>query len=402
VVAMSLSRQTGEPWRVALIAGALTQDGAEKQLMYWVDALSAANIAVEVYSLTHGEFYESVLRKKGVEAIWIGRFAHPLIRTIVLLRLLSRFRPHVIQSVHSFTNLYAALAGRWYGTPSIGALRSSVAHMRRANGLWAGSLLTAPTILVSNSETAVNELLRLDLCDPTRVLLLPNVIALGTSPLPASTGRREPVQGVNSHPRITAMFVGRLIATKRLDCFLRALAVARKQVPELSGVIVGDGPERRHMEALSEQLAIPPSNVTFAGHCNNVPPLLSEADMLVSCSDDEGSPNVVLEAMAARLPVITTPAGDAALFVRDGITGYLVPFGDVDAIVDRMIRLAADPQLRDRLGEAGRRYVEHHHAGDHLAERLVGLYEKACSRAYLGCARLIMKLSGELVRALNV
>ena len=89
---------------------------------------------------------------------------------------------------------------------------------------------------------------------------------------------------------------------------------------------------------------------------------------------------MVMEAMAARRPVVTTPAGDAGLLVEDGVSGYVVPFDDVEAMADRIARLAKSHELRRRFGEAGRRRVENVHNYDGLAGRLISIYELIAGR----------------------
>jgi glycosyltransferase involved in cell wall biosynthesis len=96
--------------------------------------------------------------------------------------------------------------------------------------------------------------------------------------------------------------------------------------------------------------------------------------MLVVSSDHEGFPNVVLEAMAARLPVVTTPAGDAGVVVRDCVTGYVVPFNDTEAMASRMVQLAKSADLRRRFGAGGREQVEQHYSFENLADRILSIY----------------------------
>jgi glycosyltransferase involved in cell wall biosynthesis len=96
--------------------------------------------------------------------------------------------------------------------------------------------------------------------------------------------------------------------------------------------------------------------------------------MLTLCSDNEGFPNVLLEAMAARLPVITTPAGDCGRVIEDSVTGYVVPFGDVKALSDRMVILGKDLEIRKQFGEAGRKRVEQEYSFDQLAAKLIHTY----------------------------
>jgi Glycosyl transferases group 1 len=93
-------------------------------------------------------------------------------------------------------------------------------------------------------------------------------------------------------------------------------------------------------------------------------------------SDYEGFPNVVLEAMAARLPVISTPAGDAGLIVQDGLTGYVVEYDDINKMAERMIQLARSAALRRSLGEAGRRRVEQEYSHESLTVCLAGVFHR--------------------------
>jgi len=96
-------------------------------------ALLEAAVAVRLYCLRKGEFYEAQFRSMGIPVVWVGRFGNPLLRVVTLILTMSRIRPHVIQSAHSFANLYAALAGRAPGAVSLGALRSTLRYSWEAN-----------------------------------------------------------------------------------------------------------------------------------------------------------------------------------------------------------------------------------------------------------------------------
>jgi glycosyltransferase involved in cell wall biosynthesis len=172
----------------------------------------------------------------------------------------------------------------------------------------------------------------------------------------------------------TAIAVCRLVPMKRLDRFVHALARARQDVPSLKGIIVGDGPERAPLQALAKSIDGLNGSLRFVGRSDEVPTLMRRAHMLVLSSDHEGFPNVVLEAMSAALPVVATPAGDVTRVVTDGETGYVVPFGDIDAMAARMVRLATSPALRKRLGQAGRARVEQSYSFGPLGERLLAIY----------------------------
>jgi glycosyltransferase involved in cell wall biosynthesis len=161
-------------------------------------------------------------------------------------------------------------------------------------------------------------------------------------------------------------------------------------VPAVFGVLIGTGPEHERLQAVAQQLGLGPSGVAFLGMRDDVPRLLRAADLLLVTSDHEGFPNAILEAMAVELPVITTPAGDAGLVVKDDVTGYVVPFDDVDQIGERVVRLARSPELRRSFGRAGRLRVEQSYSSEQLAASLLGIYRSiAAARGHEGLLRLI-------------
>src|SRR5690606_29768369 len=129
----------------------------------------------------------------------------------------------------------------------------------------------------------------------------------------------------------------------------------RREIPSMSGLLAGTGPERERLEAQAGRLALDPAALRMPGHLPDITAELGRDAILVLTSDHEGLPNVLLEAMAAGLPVVTTPAGDAASVIRDGETGYVVGFDDEEALVARLLELARSPSLRRKFGEAGRR-----------------------------------------------
>lgn len=370
---MTQAKSPPGPLRVALLAGALGQGGAEKQLVYCARALVAAGAEVRLFSLTREEACEGPLRRLGLQPIWAGPFESPFLRLIALGKQLRPFRPHVVQSFHGFTNLYVGLLGRWLGAISLGGLRTTLPHFQQANGVWTPWLLRAPAGLVVNSHALRQEIVDRGYLPLRRTFLLPNVVDLAEFDRLARPTER-PVHADSGC--CLAIFVGRLVPEKRGDRFLRALAAACHRGASVTGLVVGDGPERRSLEALGRTLGLSPGQVTFLGARADIPALLAQADMLVSCSDHEGMPNVVLEAMAARLPIIATPAGDLGMVVVDGVNGFVVPFDDVERMGERIAGLAASPDLRQRLGASGRQLVQQVYSVHGLGGRLLSIYRQ--------------------------
>jgi glycosyltransferase involved in cell wall biosynthesis len=364
-----------EHLRVALVAGQLIQGGAEKQLVYAARALHQASIEVRIYSLTRGDFYESALQAMGLQTIWIGRFSNPLLRLAILAEALSRYRPHILQSASFFTNLYPVISGHLWHAMAIGAIRVDTRSEVDANGKWGQWLLHMPPVLLTNSYAGKHNAEALGI-KSDKIRVLPNVIDLAEFDEHVSHGVAQPVR----IERPTIVAIGRLVPEKRLDKYLKALALARREICTLKGLLIGDGPERARLESLANDLGLLPDGLLFLGRRTDVPALLCQTNMLVLSSDHEGFPNVLLEAMAARLPVITTPAGDAGAVVQDGVTGYVVPFDDVEGMAERIIRLAKSPALCFQLGSAGRQRVEQLYSFDGMAEHLLSIYRSIAER----------------------
>jgi glycosyltransferase involved in cell wall biosynthesis len=250
---------------------------------------------------------------------------------------------------------------------TIGAMRNDARYELVDNGRWGPLLLRAPSMLIANSHAAVEGAVEVGV-PASKLRFLANVIDVAEFDARMTTPVRD-----NGEGRPVVIAVGRLVAAKRFDRFLTALALARKAAPTLRGWLVGDGPERERLEQKAAALGLA-DNLEFKGARDDVPALMRQADVLALSSDHEGFPNVVLEAMTAGLPVVATPAGDAGRIVQEDVTGYVVPFEDVSAMAERLVRLTRCAALRQRLGAAARRCVERQYSYDVLADNLFCLY----------------------------
>lgn len=362
--------QRDEPLRVAFLAGSLHQGGAEKQFLYMLEALRQCGVTIQVCTITRGEHYEAELLRKGFQPHWIGQSRNPFMRTLRLANALRPFRPHLIQSTHVFSNLYAALAARLMNTISIGSIRNDGDNEIRSLGAWGPWMVRLPSAVIANSHAAQSNLSNFGAA-PEKVHVLNNVIDLE-----AFQQQINPAQIQKTTGKVTVIAVGRLVKNKRFERYLQVLASARKQVDNLTGLLVGDGPERPNLEALARDLGLIPNGLTFLGRRDDIPTLLSGADILMLTSQHEGFPNIIMEAMAARLPVIATPAGDSAVIVQEGLTGHIHDFEDIQGMADRLVELALSPAKRNALGENGFKLVSQKYNFAALGNQLLSIYQK--------------------------
>ena len=178
------------------------------------------------------------------------------------------------------------------------------------------------------------------------------------------------------------LFVGRLAAVKGVPVLLDAFARVLKDHPDAELTLVGDGPERPRIEARARALGCDHA-VRFAGYLSQdeVTAELARADLFALPSFAEGVPVVLMEAMASRLPVVATRLAGIPELVEDGVSGRVVPPGDSAALAAALAELLSDPDLRARMGTAGRAKVEAEYDMAGEAARLAVLFRGAAGEA---------------------
>jgi glycosyltransferase involved in cell wall biosynthesis len=187
------------------------------------------------------------------------------------------------------------------------------------------------------------------------------------------------------------MLVGlacRLAPEKGVDLFLQMACGVLAELPNTRFVIAGDGPERAKLEVLIGKMGLG-ARVDLLGRCEDMPRFFASIDILVSPSRSEGLPMVLLEAMAARLPIVATAVGAVPSVVQDNLTGLLVPASDVSSLARGVIRLLSDRVLRREIGDAAQALI----AQEFSAERMTAEYSQLYQEIVPGSHPLISSLS---------
>jgi glycosyltransferase involved in cell wall biosynthesis len=227
--------------------------------------------------------------------------------------------------------------------------------MRIYNQLDRWSLPAADRVLTS-SFAFIKELERSNVrCSRIHVQHMP---IRPFEPVPQErTFRLRRKLGLDSRTRVL-LSVGRLSQEKGHANLVRALPKMQKLAGSmpLHLVLVGEGPERSRIEELCRSLGLT-SAVTLTGQQNDVNPYYAIADVFVLPSDSEGSPNVLLEAMAAGVPVVATAVGGIPEFLLGGRDALLVKKHDITGLASATVQLLNDQALRDRLVPLAREIV---------------------------------------------
>lgn len=197
-----------------------------------------------------------------------------------------------------------------------------------------------------------------------------DVVRNAIDPAPFARPRDLALKRTLAGDRALVLSVGRLDPQKGH----RDLLAAATEIPEAVFAIAGDGPERGELERAAERLGLH-ERVRFLGARLDIPELLAASDVFVLPSLYEGLPIALLEAMAAGRPVVATKIGGTDEVVSDGISGLLVPPRDPAAIASAVQRLLDDPQLQERLADAGRAAVTQAFSAGDMVRRVTDLYD---------------------------
>ncbi|MDR3635813.1 MAG: glycosyltransferase [Isosphaeraceae bacterium] len=351
----------------------LDRSGAEKQMVLLATGLPRDRFRVEAAALTRLGPLEAELRASGVPVTLIGKRAK--LDPIALLRLTRWMRDKrfdVVQTWIFAANTYGRIAAHWAHVPVVVTAEMAVDLWKGRRDLAVDRRLAHWCDRVVGNSRAVADFYRRVGVPEDRLTVIPSGIA-DEEPPHIDPARVRTEVGVPPDAPL-ALFAGRLAPQKGVDDLIAALDLLQHVRPDLHTLIVGDGPLREQLEATVRAFQLN-DRVHFLGHRDDVPRLLAAADVLVLPSLYEGLPNVVLEAMRFRKPVVATAAPGTTEVVADGETGLLVPLRDRPALAQAIRRVVADPTLARQLGEAGRARVEAEFRAETMVARFAELYD---------------------------
>ena len=364
--------------RIGLAIETDAPGGAETMLLHLARELGRAGHHVVAFGPAGGPGWLTArLRELGVERELIE--AHGYRHTTRIVRdLAGRLRRHRLDVLHSHEfamSVFGAMAARLAGCRHVITMHGSTyfaEHPRRLAALRLAAALSDHTVAVSRSLRAgLAEQLRMS---PHAVRFVPN----GVQGTPGSGDGVKQELGL-APDDVLVLAVGSLYPVKGHAVLIDAVAgmepAARPFV-----AIAGSGFEEDNLRGRIEARGVQ-DRVRLLGYRADVPDLLAAADIYVMPSLSEGMPMAMIEAMLAARPVLASDTGGIGELISGPELGMLVPPGDPAALRRGILKLAGDPALRARLGEAGRRRAEADFTATAMAERYVRLYEDGAGAA---------------------
>jgi glycosyltransferase involved in cell wall biosynthesis/peptidoglycan/xylan/chitin deacetylase (PgdA/CDA1 family) len=294
----------------------------------------------------------------------------------------------VLHTCELYSNIFGLPGGALASVPARIGSRRGFVETPGLQVLQRASYAAAHRI-VANSQAAAQRLRREGVAND-KIVLIPN----GIDPTVFATRQYSP------RPRRIAM-VACLREEKRIDVLISAAPQILARFPDASFLIVGDGTCRESLVALTKRLGVE-NRFSFLGHRDDVPAVLTQADVFVLPSRSEAFPNSVIEAMASGLPVVASNVGGIPELVAEGQTGHLVPPGNPGALAGALNGLLDDPERCAEFGRAGRIKIEQNYSFDRMVEQIETLYvtelERARTRRVGGQHRVKRTVKGALMK----
>jgi len=334
--------------KVTFLVGTLASGGAERQLFYMLQCLKNKEADIKVLCLTKGEHYEKKILGLGVPVIWVGRSQLRPVRLMRIFFEIVKVRPDIFQSLHSYTNIYSGTVSRLLKIKSIASIRCDfISEVFTQDKIFRLIGLYLSNRIVANSKNALLNAANHGFAEK-KLYYLPNVV---------DTNYFKPLIEDTNRDTINILSVGRLEKQKRNDRIIEILSELKKRGIKYKAKIVGAGELENELKKQANNLGLLPNLLEFIEFTSDVLKFYQWANVFLHTPDFEGTPNVVMEAMACGLPIVTTNVGDTQELVDDGITGFLFELDNTAGMVNALKRIANDQHIRKTMGQSARESI---------------------------------------------
>jgi len=381
--------------KILFVISSLEIGGAEKQMVALLSHLKKRGYSCYVFVLqTNGPLIK-YLTDLDIPIYFGGLKKRDISRTpwklIIaqwkLIRLLQQLKPHVLHSFLPLVTFMGALAGRLMRIPLVITSRRALGtHQNRFKILYPIDLAAnhLSHLITVNSQAVWNDVVYREHLNPKKLVLIYNgvdVTLYETASLRRSELRKK--MGITPWQKIVTVIANLIPYKGHLD-FLKAAQIVVSQIPNAIFWLVG---EDRGIQKDLKQTALGLGiyhRVNLLGRRNDIPDILAVSDLSVLPSHEEGFSNVILESMAAGLPVVATSVGGNPEAIVDGVTGWVVPPQDPLTMAKRIIDLLTDTQKAKSFGQKGRERVKELFSMEKMVDAYLKLYERSIDKNIKG------------------
>ncbi len=289
-------------------------------------------------------------------------------------KIVEEFRPDVVHAYFFWSILYGRILKLTGKVKVLVENREDQGfNWGRHEYFWLRVTKHLPDRIVCVSEAVKRVVVERERVDPSRVVVVNNGIEIHDG----AAGNREITRGklgFGADHLVIGMVANYNRPIKGVGNFLDAIPPIVEAMPSARFLFVGGGEEGNTLRDKARSLGIEPY-VVFAGFQKEIRSYYEIMDLSVLTSFSEGLSMTLLESMAHGIPIVATRVGGNPELVQDGVNGYLVPVRDNRALVDRIVELLGDRELRERMGREGRSIAEGRFRVSAAARRYLDIYE---------------------------
>jgi len=362
--------------KILFVIGQLGIGGAERQLVYLASHLDKSRYEVLVCSLSAEAPLCPLLENSGIPTVILPQVMHPdLTRPFKLYHLIKSFQPDLIHSYLFVANTWSRIVGSMQNIPVILSERSS--EPKKPFFITEINRLLSPlgTCVIANSQAGAHRIIQNKEFDPKKVFVIHNGLPLDNY-LSLSNNNKHRLcaeLGLSEQSRMIGI-IARLSFPKNHKLLFDAFQLIQEQYKDIYLLCIGDGPLRDELNIYARKLGIQDS-VIFTGIRNDIPECLSMLDVLVLPSLWEGLPNVILEAMAAKCPVIASDVGGVKEVITDGVTGWLTRPGDKYQLAEKIYFVLTNPSHVEKVKILANNFVMQNFSIDRMVAETEKIYE---------------------------
>ena len=357
---------------IAILAGQLVVGGAEKQLYLWLANLDRERFNPIVLTLHpgFGDYWEKPIEDLGIPLFRINQRNNRISRLREIQQILQPFQPQLVHGWHLFSGAYASLVAPHFKAKSLVGIRSSFESIQNSLELRIAQYFADAFIV--NSESAAARI-KSEKPSIRHVYVVPNAVIADFES--RETVRQRLIRELGLRPdALWLVAVGRLEQLKHFDELLEVAASLQDKQCNFHLILIGGGPEESALIQLSQQLHLEDC-VRFTGEIPNAIRLLKGFDIFCMTSFLEGLPNVVMEAAAAGLPIVTWQLPFYEELLTPGETALMAAPGDRASFEQAVQAFINDQHLRERLGAAAQAQVTEKFSLDHYIQNMTKVYE---------------------------
>jgi len=358
--------------------------GAEQLMPVILKHLKEAgfNIRICALQIRNGNPIADELKRFGlpVDLVLVPNLRHPL-NLLRILRYLRTNRPQILHTQLEFSDILGTVAASLVGIPSVSTLHTLDTIEEKKSATWRLKLRWfvlrnfCSKIIAVSEKTRIHHL-QLGKLGEEKVITLYNGIEISRFKKTEKAIQHQFKQSLKLPSNVQIIItVAVLREPKGIQYMLKALPAILDKNPNTHYLIVGDGSYGASLRELVVDLAIQ-EHVTFTGHRTDIPALLSISDIFVLPTLGDALPTVLIEALAAEIPIVATNVGGVPEIVENEVNGLLVPPGDSYELTQACLKFLQNQEFASQIVRAGNTIVQQRFNINIQIEQLSQIYEE--------------------------